>query len=161
MASNAGGLLGCTNGMTATAIKPPSQIMRNLQENQIRSKERQMVHELVSETSILDIFGKLRFGFEPQGGFHALVMAPSWLSKYVYSMIAQRETLGWQFSLRAHEVIQSFGPDVFQSLLADDSRGLLKHLRSHRIGLFASEVGGSDLLTVSIYQPSVLSEKII
>lgn len=124
---------------------------RNVQGNEVRFIEEQLVRNTVSESSKLNILGKFRFELKENGGFYATLAAPSWLSNSVYSMVAQRETTGWQFSLRAHEVVQQIDEEILRSIRHDDCEGVLKHLHSCRIGLFVYDEDGGDLLSVSPY----------
>lgn len=136
-------------------MNPRLQVKRDVQGDEIRSREGKIVRDIVSESSVLSLFGKFRFGFEQQGGFHAFVGAPNWLSNSVYSILASKQTMGWQFSLRAHEVVKQFDEDMKLSIRHDDCKGLIKHLQSRRMGVFVSDQYGRNLLSVSLSSAQV------
>ncbi|KAK2751498.1 Ankyrin repeat-containing protein [Colletotrichum kahawae] len=138
------------NNTAAAMIKASKQIKHGVRDDEVRSRERQIVQNIRSDPTELSIFGKFCFRFEQTGGVHAFFAAPSWLGLSVYSILAQKANMGWQISLRAHEIVDSFDVDFYDVISRDDGNGLLKYLHDRRMGLFVTDSMGADVLNTAV-----------
>ncbi|KAF4822432.1 hypothetical protein CGCSCA5_v002578 [Colletotrichum siamense] len=139
---------------TATIIKTPMQKKRDVQEDDITSREWQILRNIRSDPTELNMFGKFCFGFEQKGGFHAFFAAPSWLGVSVYSIFAQKAQMGWQICLRTHEIVDSFDANFHKLMWQDDRNALLKYLHGRGMGFCVRDRMGFGLLDTAISRRS-------
>ncbi|KAF4884426.1 hypothetical protein CGCFRS4_v012720 [Colletotrichum fructicola] len=138
---------------TSAAIERSEHKRRDVQRDEAISTERQIVSEICSSTSEVDLFGKIRFGAEGSGGFYAFMATPSWLSRSsrsVYSVMVQRATMGWQVNLRTYEVANVYD-DLFDVLSYDEPDRLHKYLHDRRLSIFVRETCGHSILHAAMY----------
>ncbi|KAF4832434.1 hypothetical protein CGCTS75_v004535 [Colletotrichum tropicale] len=143
------------NSATVSMIRTPMQKGREAQDDDIRSREWQIIQDTRSDPTELNIFGKFCFGFEQNGGFHALFAAPSWLGLSVYSVFAQKASMGWQINLRTHEIVDNFDADFYDLIHKDDVNGLLKYMHDRGLGLCVRDSMGFGLLDTAISRRSL------
>ncbi|KAF4810821.1 hypothetical protein CGCSCA5_v010340 [Colletotrichum siamense] len=82
------------------------------------------------------IFGRLHISFQAGRSIHAVIQAPSWITSTVYSVLAQRATVGWQMNLRADEMVEYFDWELLKPIEDDNSQAMFKYLNEHTMSPF-------------------------
>ncbi|KZL85573.1 hypothetical protein CI238_04573 [Colletotrichum incanum] len=98
--------------------------------------------------SVLPTF---RFGFGINGSFQFSISAPTWLAGSVYSVLAQRSLQGWQFNLRAYEVVKYFDAEINHCIKKDDALALFRYLDEHKMTPYARDWNDRTLLWFAVY----------
>lgn len=95
------------------------------------------------------IFGRFHISFQADRSIHAVIQAPSWITSTVYSVLAQRATVGWQMNLRADEMVEYFDWELLKPIEDDNSQAMFKYLNEHTMSPFVRNWRGRTLLYVS------------
>ncbi|EQB57264.1 hypothetical protein CGLO_02631 [Colletotrichum gloeosporioides Cg-14] len=92
------------------------------------------------------IFGRFHLSFKANRSIHAVIQAPSWITSTVYSVLAQRATVGWQMNLRADEMVKRFDWELLELIEDDKPQAVFKYLDEHKMSPFVRDWKGRTLL---------------
>ncbi|KAF5522120.1 hypothetical protein CGCA056_v006297 [Colletotrichum aenigma] len=82
------------------------------------------------------IFGRFHLSFQANRSIHAVIQAPSWITSTVYSVLAQRATVGWQMNLRADGMVKRFDWELLELIEDDKPQAGFKYLDEHKMSPF-------------------------
>ncbi|KAK1546981.1 hypothetical protein CPAR01_00948 [Colletotrichum paranaense] len=101
---------------------------------------------ICSPASVVPTF---RFVFGKNDNFQFSIQAPSWLTGSVYSVMAQKSYQGWQFNLRAYEVVKYFSNELLECIGIDDPSGMFRVLSQHNMTPFVRNSCGKSLFELT------------
>ncbi|CAI0643719.1 unnamed protein product [Colletotrichum noveboracense] len=101
------------------------------------------------------IFGRFHLSFQANRSIHAVIQAPSWITSTVYSVLAQRATVGWQMNLRADEMVEYFDSELVELIEDDNSQAMFKYLDERTMSPFVRNWKGRTLLYEAVRYGSV------
>ncbi|KAF4434247.1 hypothetical protein CFRS1_v013309 [Colletotrichum fructicola] len=96
------------------------------------------------------IFGRFHLSFQANRSIHAVIQAPSWITSTVYSVLAQRATVGWQMNLRADEMVKRFDWELLELIEDDRPQAVFKYLDEHKMSPFVRDWKGRTLLNDAV-----------
>lgn len=98
------------------------------------------------------IVGRANVTLGSRDGFQFSLRTPDWLSPSVYSFMASKSISGWNFHLRAYEVVPSLcTTDLIHHFENDDAVAIFKFLDENKMTPFVRDMDGHGLLHVSCW----------